>query len=129
MRKGNTTEVTYETKDVLLRLLPYGLVERALRPSEAKSVLCDYLLVLRQLFSKLWQRGSQVLLSRLLCRLPEKGDAVMKQEYLKRVAAYRLAMSLAMSMLRKGIISAADYRKIDELLAQKYGLPCRSIFR
>lgn len=50
-------------------------------------------------------------------------------EYKERVAAYRLAMSIAKTMLQRGIISDKEYGVIDRLMAEKYGISLSSIFR
>ena len=50
-------------------------------------------------------------------------------EYEERIAAYRLAMSMAKAMLERGIISEKDYCIIDRLMAEKYGISLSSIFR
>ena len=49
-------------------------------------------------------------------------------EYLKQVEAYRVAMSIAKSMLVRGIISDAEYEKIDAIMAKKHGLSLSSIY-
>ncbi len=50
-------------------------------------------------------------------------------EYEERIAAYRLAMSMAKAMLERGIISEKDYDIIDCLMTEKYGISLSSIFR
>ena len=50
-------------------------------------------------------------------------------ELYQRLTAYQTAMSLARNMLRQGIISEDDYRKIDTIIAKKYGISSGSIFR
>ena len=47
----------------------------------------------------------------------------------ERILAYQIAMSLAHSMLAKGIITEEEYRKIDTIMTQKYGLSSSTIFR
>ena len=49
-------------------------------------------------------------------------------EYEKRVAAYRLAMSMAESMRKREIISDDDLEKISKVMAKKYGISLSSIF-
>lgn len=52
----------------------------------------------------------------------------MKQYgYRERMVDYRVTMSLAADMLAKGIISKEEYRKIDRIIAKKYGLSLGSI--
>lgn len=53
----------------------------------------------------------------------------MATEYYQRIAAYRLAMSIAANMRLEGIISQQDYERVEALLSAKYGLFCRSIYR
>lgn len=49
-------------------------------------------------------------------------------ELYQRLTAYQTAMCLARNMLRQGIISEDDYRKIDTIIAKKRISSC-SIFR
>lgn len=49
-------------------------------------------------------------------------------DYNKRIAAYRLAMNMADTMLKRGIISDKDYGKIRRIMAEKYGISLSSIF-
>ena len=53
----------------------------------------------------------------------------MCNDYLKKVASYRRAMSIATSMRVRGIISDKEYDKIDTIMADKYGISLVSIFR
>lgn len=46
-----------------------------------------------------------------------------------KVVAYRQAMSLAKSMLLRGIISQREYDEIDTIMTKKYGLSFGTIFR
>jgi len=46
-----------------------------------------------------------------------------------KIIAYRTAMSLAKSMLDKGIITEGNYAKIDTIMTKKYGLSSSTIFR
>lgn len=50
-------------------------------------------------------------------------------DFRERLTAYQTAMSLARNMLRQGIISEDDYRKIDTIIAKKHGVSSCSIFR
>ena len=50
-------------------------------------------------------------------------------ELYQRLTAYQTAMSLARNMLRQGIISEDDYRKIDTIIAKNYRVSSCSIFR
>lgn len=49
-------------------------------------------------------------------------------EYTEKVKAYRLAMSLAETMRKRGIISDKDYKEISARMAEKYGISLSSIF-
>ena len=49
-------------------------------------------------------------------------------ELYQRLTAYQTAMSLARNMLRQGIISEDDYRKIDTIIAKKHKVSSCSIF-
>lgn len=61
-------------------------------------------------------------------------DVMLKQEgrtmenYNERIIAIRLAMSMANIMLKRGIISNDDYKKIQQVMAEKYGISLSSIF-
>jgi hypothetical protein len=48
--------------------------------------------------------------------------------YSERIIAFRLAMSMANTMLKRGIISNYDYKKIQQVMAEKYGISLSSIF-
>lgn len=50
-------------------------------------------------------------------------------EYQKKIAAYRMVMSLVKSMLVEGIITAKEYAIIDTMMTEKYGLSSCTIFR
>lgn len=50
-------------------------------------------------------------------------------ELYQRLTAYQTTMCLARNMLRQGIISEDDYRKIDTIIAKKHGVFSCSIFR
>lgn len=50
-------------------------------------------------------------------------------ELYQRLTAYQTAMCLARNMLRQGIISEDDYRKIDTIIAKKHRVSSCSIFR
>ena len=45
------------------------------------------------------------------------------------VCAYKRTMLLARTMVRRGIISKAEYAKIDKIIAKKYGVCSCSIYR
>jgi len=69
------------------------------------------------------------LLSRLLCEVQGKGDAVMENDYLRRVNAYLQAVAAAENLRRDGVISDEDFARIEPLFLAKYGLFIRSIYR
>ncbi len=48
--------------------------------------------------------------------------------YNERIAAFRLSLSMAESMLRRGIITEQNYAEIRRLLAEKYDISLSSIF-
>ena len=50
------------------------------------------------------------------------------QELQSRLTAYRASMSLAEDMWVHGIITDCEYRKIDRIIADKYGLDSSTIF-
>ena len=50
-------------------------------------------------------------------------------ELFRRVALYRATMSLMRGMLTKGIISEKEYKEIDRIFAEKYGLSSSTIYR
>lgn len=49
-------------------------------------------------------------------------------DYSNRISAYRLAMNMAETMKKRGIISGKDYEKISLVMAEKYGISSSSIF-
>ena len=50
-------------------------------------------------------------------------------EMYQRLTAYQTAISLARNMLRPGIISEDDYRKIYTIIAKKHEISSCSIYR
>lgn len=60
--------------------------------------------------------------------LAERGVVLIMELY-KRLGSYRMAMSLAKGMLSRGIINEKEYRKIDKIMAKKYGISSFTIFR
>ncbi len=50
------------------------------------------------------------------------------ESYNDRITAFRLAMSIAGTMLKRGIISNEDYKKIQQVMAEKYSISLSSIF-
>ena len=46
-----------------------------------------------------------------------------------RVERYQLAMSMARTMLSRGIISEEKYHEIDTIMASKHGLSSSTIYR
>lgn len=53
----------------------------------------------------------------------------MKTENYEKICAYKRTMLIANNLLVSGIISAEDYRKIDKIIADKYGINSCSIYR
>lgn len=46
-----------------------------------------------------------------------------------RIVLYQLALSMAKSMLHRGIITAEQYATVECIFAEKYGLFSNSIYR
>ena len=59
---------------------------------------------------------------------PKRGGVWM-DELKKRIEAYQFTMSMVRELLSKGIITESEYRKIDTIIAEKYGLNSCTIFR
>ena len=59
---------------------------------------------------------------------PKRGGVRMA-ELKKRIEAYQFTMSIVRELLSKGIITESEYRKIDTIIAEKYGLNSCTIFR
>lgn len=57
------------------------------------------------------------------------GNEIINTELLDRIQRYRLAMSLARSMLNQGIISEEDYDTIDTIMTKKYDVSSFTIFK
>ena len=53
----------------------------------------------------------------------------MTKEEAERITGYKLAMSMADSMLAQGIISEEEHYKIDQRMCEKYCIKITSIFR
>lgn len=53
----------------------------------------------------------------------------MDAELCSRVARYRAAMTLALEMLKQGLISDEEYGIIDTIMTKKYGIISSTIFR
>lgn len=47
----------------------------------------------------------------------------------ERVAAYQFAMSMARTMLSRGIITEEQYRKIDTIMTKRHGISSSTIYR
>lgn len=56
------------------------------------------------------------------------GSAIANPYGADNLLLYHTALSLAESLVRDGILSAADYRKARTILTKKHGLPLDSIF-
>jgi len=50
-------------------------------------------------------------------------------EYKNRLVRYQIAMSLARKMLAEGVITDAEYRKIECIMTKKYDISSFSICR
>ena len=53
----------------------------------------------------------------------------MNNDIREQIRNYRQAMSLAKSMLERGIITAEEYAKIDKIMTKKYGVNSSTIYR
>ena len=53
----------------------------------------------------------------------------MTDELRSRVAAYRTAVAIVKEMVRKGVITEADYALAEAEIAGNFGLKSSSIFR
>lgn len=60
--------------------------------------------------------------------MTKRGAKVMMNNY-ENICAYKRTMLIANNLLISGIISAEDYRKIDKIIADKYGINSCSIYR
>ena len=83
----------------------------------------------RDAVSCLYQIVQSVCIVQQLAMLRTETEAPMTEQLTRRVAAYRTAMSIIKEMLKKGLISADDYAKIDTKMTEKYGLKSSTIFR
>lgn len=54
---------------------------------------------------------------------------MMPDQNTRRIIQYRMAMSIAMEMLDRGIISEEQYGIIDTIMLEKYGVSSCTIFR
>lgn len=53
----------------------------------------------------------------------------MNKTMYERTLDYRTAMAVFADMLSKGIITEDDYKKMDTIMTEKYGLNSSTIFR
>lgn len=53
----------------------------------------------------------------------------MTDELRSRVAAYKTAVAIVKEMVKKGVISKADYALAEAEIARKYGIKSISIYR
>ena len=58
-----------------------------------------------------------------------KGIPTMDDRYRANLESYLASMLQARRMLEKGIITPADYARIDAIIAGKYGIPANSLYR
>ena len=59
---------------------------------------------------------------------PERLRVSLMDDYLQRIVRYRIAMSMAKSMLNKGIITEEEYAKIDTIMTKNAELSLDTIF-
>ena len=59
---------------------------------------------------------------------PERLRVNLVDDYLQRIVRYRIAMSMAKSMLNKGIITEEEYAKIDTIMTKNAELSLDTIF-
>ena len=59
---------------------------------------------------------------------PERLRVSLMDDYLQRIVRYRIAMSMAKSMLNKGIITKEEYAKIDTIMTENAELSLDTIF-
>ena len=83
----------------------------------------------RDAVSGLNQIVQSVCIVQQLAMLRTETEAPMTDQLTRKVAAYRTAMSIIKEMLKKDLISAEDYAKIDTKMTEKYGLKSSTIFR
>lgn len=55
--------------------------------------------------------------------------AVIRMDDEKLLMCYQAAMRIARQWLSSGLIMAEDYKKIDTIIAEKFGVSARSIWR
>lgn len=60
--------------------------------------------------------------------MTKRGVKITMNNY-ENICAYKRTMLIANNLLVSGIISAEDYRKIDKVIADKYGINSCSIYR
>lgn len=59
---------------------------------------------------------------------PERLRVSLMYDYLQRIVRYRIAMSMAKSMLNKEIITEEEYAKIDTIMTKNAELSLDTIF-
>ena len=59
---------------------------------------------------------------------PERLRVSLMDDYLQSIIQYRIAMSMAKSMLNKGIITKEEYAKIDTIMTKNAELSLGTIF-
>ena len=59
----------------------------------------------------------------------KKGIQTMDDRYRANLESYLASMLQAKRMLTKGIITSADFIKIDSIIAEKYEIPANSLYR
>jgi hypothetical protein len=53
----------------------------------------------------------------------------VKNEYRANLEHYLASMLQAKRMLTQGIITLADFARVDTIIAEKYGIPANSLYR
>ena len=66
---------------------------------------------------------------RLLYRRAQKDVLAVKNEYRANLEHYLASMLQAKRMLTKGIITSADFARVDAIMAEKYEIPTNSLYR
>lgn len=58
-----------------------------------------------------------------------KGIPEMDDRYRANLESYLASMLQAKRMLAKGIITLADFARVDTIIAEKYGIASKSLYR
>ena len=123
--RSNRLRIGRRKNSALIVVARYG-GQRIRKCETPKSSIHTYAL---DVVSGLNQIVQSVCIVQQLAMLGTETEAPMTDQLVKKVAAYRTAMSIIKEMLRRGLISADDYAKIDTKMAEKHGLKSSTIFR